>query len=101
MIEPSINFSKLTNAELAIIQAIAGGTYFVNNETPTGVIDGSNATFTLAFNPNPDSSLKVYLNGQRFKNTGEDYSLSGQTLTMVVAPDIGSILLVDYYVSPA
>jgi len=100
MINPSINYSKLTNAELTVIQAIAGGTYFVENETPTGVIDGENTTFTLSFAPNPTTSLKVYLNGQRFKNTGTDYTLLETTLTMTTAPDVGSILTVDYHVSP-
>jgi len=71
-------------AKSKIVSALEDGTYFVENETPTGSINGSNTTFTLAGNPNPDSSLEVWVNGQKLKLT-TDYSLSGDTLTMVRA----------------
>lgn len=85
-----------------VVRVDAGGNAlefasFVWNITPTGTIDGSNATFTLPSSPNPATSLRVYLNGQRFILNG-DYTLSGATLSMVVAPDVGSTLLVDYVV---
>lgn len=95
----SIVEGLLTANEALVVQAIEGGTYFHFGETPTGTIDGSNRTFTLSTNPNPDSSLEVYLNGQRLKLT-EDYTLSGVILTMVIAPETDSILTVDYLVSP-
>jgi hypothetical protein len=86
--------------EELVIQAITDGTYFVENGVPTGIINGSNKDFTLASIPNPATSLKVYLNGQRLKIT-EDYTLSGNTLSLVVAPETGDLLLVDYRFSPA
>ena len=88
-----------TSDEVLVLQAVADGTYFVENGVPTGAVNYINVTFTLASNPSPDGSLKVYLNGQRLKVT-EDYTLSGSTLTMVVAPLTGSLLLVDYRFSP-
>ena len=91
--------TQLTSDEILVTQAIANGTYFIEGGVPTGTIDGANVVFTLASNPSPDSSLSVYLNGSRLKLT-EDYTLSGVTLTMVVAPDVGSILQVDYRFSP-
>ena len=83
-----------------IISAMEDGTYFVENETPTGSINDSNKTFTLAGNPNPDGSLEVFVNGQKVAVT-EDYTLSGDTLTTVLAYPIGVILRVNYRIAPA
>jgi len=90
---------QLTSDEILIIQAIEAGTYFIEGGVPTGVINDANVTFTLAGTPAPATSLAVYVNGQRMKIT-EDYTLSGNTLTMDVAPQVGDILQVDYRVDP-
>ena len=82
-----------------IVQAMEDGTYFVENETPTGAINGSNTSFTLASDPNPDSSLEVWVNGQKLAVT-EDYSLSGDTLTTVIAFPTGTILKCNYRIKP-
>ena len=89
----------LSADQALVIQAITSGTYFYYNETPTGAIDGVNTVFTLANNPNPDSSLEVILNGQ-ILTAGGDYTLSGTTITFANAPLEGSILRVNYVVSP-
>jgi len=68
---------------------------FVDDETPSGTVNGSNADFTIAKTPNPTSSLKVYVNGQRMRVT-EDYTLSARTITFITPPPTGSILLCDY-----
>jgi len=55
-------------------------------ETPTGTIDGVNATFTVVHTP-----LFVVLNGATyFENDG--YTLAGLTITMLVIPQTGSTL---------
>lgn len=64
------------------------GTLFADNETPTGTIDGANATFTLDFEPNPTSSLLLWLNGV-YQNQGSDYTLSGNVITYTTPPDAG------------
>ena len=66
------------------------------NETPTGTIDGANAVFTLANTP-ATNSLQVFLNGAFQTAGGEDYTLSGATITFVNAPLSNSILRVFYY----
>lgn len=68
----------------------------VSNEVPSGTINGSNTVFTLASTPLPASSLKLYQGGIRVKAGGEDFTLSGATITFVFAPPTGSILLADY-----
>jgi len=71
----------------------AGGTWHV--ETPTGVIDGANVTFTLSTTP-ASNSLLLYLNGAYQTAGGVDYTLSGTTITFVDAPKAGSILIAQY-----
>ncbi len=72
---------------------------FWYHETPVGTIDGSNVTFTLTAAPNPTTSLEVTLNGQEMSVT-EDYTLSTDTITMLIAPPTGSLIKSDYRVEP-
>lgn len=80
------------------LSSIALQSKFIDDETPSGTIDGSNQTFTLANTPIP-SSLKVYRGGARQRVT-EDYTLSGRTITFTLAPQVidsvEEIILVDY-----
>jgi len=66
-------------------------------ETPSGTIDGSNTSFTLANTPSPTSSLQLFYNGQLLTSgSGNDFTLSGTTITMSFAPETGSTLLAYY-----
>lgn len=69
--------------------------HIIDDETPSGTINGTNAVFTLANLPNPPSSVKVYRGGARQRIT-EDYTLSGATITFTIAPQVGEVILVDY-----
>lgn len=69
--------------------------HIIDDETPSGTINGVNKVFTLAHSPDPVGSVKVFLNGARQRVT-EDYTISGNTITFTTAPLTGSILLVDY-----
>lgn len=63
---------------------------------PTGTINGSNVTFTLSATPVAGTEI-VYLNGLRLKRgAGDDYQISGSTITMNDAPLTGDVLLVDF-----
>lgn len=94
-------YASLSTDEQSVISAIAAGTYFVFNETPSGAINGSNTAFTLASNPNPDASLELRLNGVILKSgAGNDFTLSTTTITMAVAPASGDVLTASYTVSP-
>lgn len=70
--------------------------FFIDDETPSGTINGVNTTFTLAHAPSPASSLKVYRGGARQRVT-EDYTLSNKTITFLTAPVVGEIICVDYH----
>ena len=74
---------------------------FFDAETPAGLVDGSNATFTLAHTPS-GSSLMLFRNGIYMKG-GLDYSLSGATIQFVSAavPTPGDTLMASYRIDPA
>ena len=81
----------------------AASVAFVDSETPSGAIDGTNMTFTTAFAPAPGSSLALYRNGLLMKQ-GVDYNLAGATITFgsSIAPGSGDILTASYrYAAPA
>ena len=69
---------------------------FVFNETPTGVVNGSNTAFTLAFAP-ASSSQQLFLNGQLLEpGAGNDYTIATTAVTMLFAPIAGDKLRVNY-----
>ncbi len=69
---------------------------FVDKEVPSGAINGSNAAYTLANTPTSGSE-HVFLNGiLQESGSGNDYTISGTTLTMATAPLTGEKLVVSY-----
>jgi len=75
---------------------IAASNYIIR-ETPTGTIDGSNTAFTLASAPSPTNTEAVFLNGiLQEPGAGNDYTISGATITFAVAPPTGSRVKVNY-----
>lgn len=79
----------------------SGQAGFVDNETPTGAINGSNLIFQTASVPNPTPSLKVYKNGLLLL-PNLDYSVSGSRITFSSAattPGTGDALKVFYRVT--
>jgi hypothetical protein len=84
----------------ALVAAVAGTDYmapadFVTRETPTGTINGVNTTFTLANTP-ISGTEQVFLNGLLQEPGGNDYTISGVTITMATAPATGDRLRVNY-----
>jgi hypothetical protein len=73
------------------------GPGFADGETPAGVVDGSNASFTLANVPSPSASLSIYRNGVLDRN-GLDYSVSGAGVVFAAGavPDPGDVLQAFY-----
>lgn len=77
----------------------SGGPVEQDNETFFG--DGVTVDFALQYEPQPASSVKAYLNGMRI-TYGLDFSVNGNTVTMVVAPKAANgpvpadVLVFDY-----
>jgi hypothetical protein len=78
------------------------GTYLgisnkVTRETATGAINGSNTAFTLANTPQLNTE-EVFLNGLLLEpGAGNDYNISGATITMLAVPQTGDRLKVSYW----
>lgn len=79
-----------------------GGPGFVDAETPAGLINGSNATFTLANIPSPASSLALYRNGV-LQKADLDYTITTSTITFAAAsiPQNEDVLLASYRLADA
>jgi hypothetical protein len=73
-------------------------TNYIWNETPGGLINGSNTTFTLANAPaNSGAALELVLNGYILEpGAGNDYTVSGSTVTMLFGPATGDKLRAYY-----
>lgn len=85
-----------TSTHLWTCGSVLTGT-FADAETPTGTINGVNATFTLAHAPSPSADLQLYLNGQQLiAGASADYTLSSATITMASAPKSGDVLIAFY-----
>lgn len=110
------NAQVADNAEIALSK-IAGGTSLnnrvtdlesdavVTREVPSGSVNGSNVTFTLANTPVAGSE-EVFLNGLlQDPGAGNSYTISGAVITFLSAPLSGDEIHVtyatgDYMVAP-
>lgn len=80
---------------------LGAGTYLrkvdkITRETPTGAVNGSNTTFTLANTPVVGSE-EVFLNGLlQEPGAGNDYTISGAVITYLAAPLTNDRVRVSY-----
>lgn len=75
--------------------AIDRDEFFIDQETPVGAVNGVNKIFTLVYEPEDATAVQLLVNGQMMTYT-EDYTVSGDTLTTVVAYPTGTIVRVAY-----
>ena len=76
------------------IDAVTESDIRLENESSS--CNGATTAFTLDLTP-VDNSLQVFLNGLiQEKGSGKDYTHTGTTVTFVVAPLAGDILLIHY-----
>lgn len=69
---------------------------FVDKEIPSGAINGTNTTYTLAFTPVLGSE-HLYLNGVlQESGSGNDYTISGATITMLTVMLSGEKIRISY-----
>ncbi len=82
------------------LSVIIPGVSFVDQQAPTGVINGVNAVFTLAQSPSPTTSLALYRNGLLL-TVGVDYTLSGAIITFTpgLVPQSSDTLSCSYRIT--
>ena len=74
----------------------AGPTF--NQAAPTGSINGSNTSFSLSPTPANSANVNCFENGvQQQQGSGNDYTISGATITYLTAPPTGSKLNCLWY----
>lgn len=78
----------------AVSGSYLDATRFIKRETPTGAVNGVNTVFTLANTPITGKE-EVFFNGV-LQDSGDDYTISGNTITMAIAPETGKKLRVSY-----
>ena len=73
---------------------------FVDQETPSGTIDGVNSSFITSQVPNPPTSLILFLNGIRM-TSGVDFTFSNNAISFLTGlqPQPGDILTCSYRVA--
>lgn len=94
---------SITNGAGTISVAVNSATFllvanYVVRETPTGTVNGTNATFTLAATPVAGTE-HVYVNGiLQNSGAGNDYTISGATITFLTGaiPQTGDVVRVSY-----
>jgi hypothetical protein len=75
---------------------------FVDGDSLSGIVDGSNVSFSLSATPTPASSLAIYRNGVLL-SAGVDYAANGSNIGFVpaAAPQPGDTLLASYRLGPS
>ena len=80
----TVNKTSLTQEELEAIAAITSVSQtivIVYNEIPSGIINGINRIFSLAFSPNPSTSLMLFMNGLlQIEGLTKNYLLTGSEI---------------------
>ncbi len=75
---------------------LIGASNFVQ-EVPSGTVNGSNTSFTLANTPGAAASVLCHLDGLVLtQGGGNDYTISGATITMATAPATSQTLWCYY-----
>lgn len=95
--DPTYSAVSLTADVSGVLPYANGGAGTPTQETPSGTVNGSNTTFTLAHTPASNANVLLYLDGlfQR-QGGGNDYTISGTTITFVTAPATNQTIDADY-----
>ncbi len=97
----SINSSISTLSQtIQNLPQAGSGAAFVDAETPSGLVNGTNAAFTLSQSPSPATSLQLYLNGLE-QTAGLDFTLANSAVTFAsdAIPHTGDELEAYYRVA--
>lgn len=94
------NQSLLTQVQKQASASAGSPGTLVAGETPTGTINGTNKTFTLANTPITGAVVLIYTPANQptqFLLYGVDFTMVGSVATLVVVPITGSSLFANYY----
>jgi hypothetical protein len=90
----------LSTAGAASVNNVAGSgflkyTNIITLEVVSGTVNSSNTSFTIA--NTPQGNIRLYWDGILLNpGTGNDYTISGSTITTLFTPTTGDVLLASY-----
>lgn len=89
--------SSVSNTgSVTLASTVVKSTNYVVRETPSGSVNGSNTSYSLASTP-VSGTEQVFLNGLlQEPGSGNDYTISSATITMASAPATGDRIRVTY-----
>lgn len=89
-------FTALTDSKSlgGLSSLVSTRTRFVDDENLVGTLNGVNSVFTISKTP-ISGSVKIFRGGSR-QRVGEDYTISNRTITFIIPPVVGEILLADF-----
>jgi uncharacterized protein YoxC len=99
----STSLTNLTNNVTALTATVnsllagGGSSVYLDGQTPSGTLNGTNKVFNLASAPAPSTSLALYRNGLLQAPTA-DYTISGSAVTFTTASTpVSSDILQAFY----
>lgn len=95
---PATGTVLLCNYYKTVDFAVVGTNSLIEDETPTGTVNGSNTAFTVIKGSYIAGSLAVYLNGQKLTHTADftESTPASGTFAFVTAPATGAVVRVGY-----
>jgi len=88
--------ASVTSSGAVTLSGVVKVANYVVRETPSGLVNGTNTSFTLANTP-VSGTEQVFLNGiLQEPGAGNDYTISAGTITYLTAPLSGDRLRVTY-----
>lgn len=91
------NLQSTVNTLVTNTNSGSASASFIDGEAPSGIVNGSNSSFTLSNVPAPASSLMLTKNGILLQSN-QDYTLSTSTINFVNSanPQTGDVLRASY-----
>jgi hypothetical protein len=91
------NSAVTTISTSGVPSCVSTGATFTQG-APTGTINGANTSFTLSPTPSASADVNCFENGiQQQQGAGNDYTISGATITYLTAPPTGTKLNCLWY----
>lgn len=85
-----------SSGSVTLATAVVKSSNFIVRETPSGSVNGTNTSFTLAATP-VTGTESVFLNGLLLEpGSGNDYTISAAVITFLTAPATGDKVRVSY-----
>lgn len=91
------NGLEIVSDAVKVTSSVLQKTSIIVREVPSGTINGSNCVFTLAGTPTSGKEM-IFKRGMLMNaGSGNDYTITGNTITFTSAPKTGDTLLAVYF----